>query len=77
MFADGFVERRDLEQYVWTRATVEKLVLALQYYSDLCCMATPSLAQGMWEVGREERLLDIDNRFDYLPGFKYWDIRFP
>lgn len=77
MFAAGFVERRDLEQYVWTRTTVQQLLRALEHFKDPCCLATPSLAHGMWQEGRTERLLDIDRRFEYLPGFKYWDLRAP
>ncbi|CAM6101098.1 unnamed protein product [Calypogeia fissa] len=78
MFDKGFVERHDLEQYVWTTNTVNALTKALSYEPKLCCMATPSIAQAFYlEDGRAVRLLDIDTRFTYLPGFLYWDIRKP
>jgi len=77
MFPEGFVERRDLEQYFWTEETVMRLMKALEYTPDCCCLATPSLAQGMHVTGREETLLDIDTRFEYLPKFRYWDIQCP
>lgn len=79
MFSNGFVERHDLEQYFWTIATVEKLCRALSYDPNLCCLATPSLAQAFHQLDPQQdvRLLDIDTRLSYLPGFRYWDIRNP
>jgi len=77
MFADGFTERRDLEQYFWNQGTVERLMKALEYTGDCCCLTTPTLAHKMHETGREETLLDIDTRFEYLPKYRYWDILKP
>jgi hypothetical protein len=77
MFAHAFAERRDLEQYFWDRDTVQRLIAALQFTSELCCLATPSLAHGLHTVGRDMALLDIDTRFAYLPRFRYWDILCP
>lgn len=76
MFPRGFAERRDIEQYFWTRATVGRLIHALEHLPDCCCMAAPSLAVGMHAAGRVERLLDIDIRLAFLPGFQYW-VRSP
>lgn len=77
MFDEGFRERFDLEQYFWTEETVARLVSALQFTMDCCCLTTPSLAVAFHNEGREEFLLDIDTRFQYLPKFRYFDIRFP
>ncbi len=77
MFDDGFTERYDLEQYFWTKDTVNKLIEALKYMPDCCCLTTPSLGHGFYEIGREELVLDIDTRFDYLPKFRYFDILYP
>lgn len=77
MFASGFTERYDLEQYFWTEETVQRLLHALEYTSDCCCLTTPSLGHGFHTIGREEVVLDIDERFAYLPKFRYFDIRFP
>lgn len=77
MFADGFVERHDLEQYFWTKNTVERLMKALNDFGDCCCLTTPSLAHGWHVQGKEEALYDIDRRFEYLPKFRYYDITTP
>jgi hypothetical protein len=70
-------ERHEYEQFFWTRDTVERLIQSCQYVTDLCCLTTPSLAHGFHEKGEEKTLLDIDERFEYLPKFKYYDVRVP
>jgi len=77
MFQAGFVERHDLEQYFWTQHTVTGLQSALEYMDDICCLTTPSLAHAWHIQGREEVLLDIDERFHYLPRFRQFDILDP
>lgn len=79
MFRNGFVERHDLEQYFWTTTTVHNLPRALAFDPALCCLAAPSLAHAFYveQPRNEVRLLDIDTRFSYLPGFRFWDIRHP
>ena len=77
MFHDGFVERHDLEQYFWSTKTVSQLQHALEYQPDVCCLTTPSLAHAWYEQDRHEVLLDIDTRFEYLPRYRYFDLRAP
>ncbi|XP_024537165.1 uncharacterized protein LOC112348574 [Selaginella moellendorffii] len=80
MFADGFQERHDLEQYFWTEATVKRLTQALEGIKEgeICCLTTPSLAHAFYfQHQRTELLLDVDTRFRYLPGFRYFDLRMP
>lgn len=81
MFLNGFVERRDLEQYFWTQNTIDKLGEALQLEfgpEAVCCLCTPSLAHTFWTERKEAlSLLDIDTRFEYLPKFYYFDLRRP
>lgn len=72
-----------MEQYFWTSTTVHNLRRALvdleNSPGDLCCLATPSLAHAFYieDATLQVPLLDIDRRFSYLPGFRYWDIRHP
>uniref|UniRef100_A0A914PIP6 N6-adenine methyltransferase n=1 Tax=Panagrolaimus davidi TaxID=227884 RepID=A0A914PIP6_9BILA len=78
MFASGFTERHDLEQYFWTEETVEKLMKALEiYFEECCCLTTPSLAHAWHLQNREEYCFDIDRRFEYLPKFRYFDLLSP
>ena len=75
----NITERHDNEQFFWNRETIDKLMNAckFQYEEQVCCLTTPSLADAFHEDGRDEVLLDIDNRFSYLPKFKYYDVRQP
>ena len=77
VFNNKMVEKRDLEQYFWTTSTVNKLMHACEYIPETCCLTTPSLAHAFHENGREEKLLDIDDRFEYLPRFEKYDIKDP
>lgn len=78
---ESLPERHEYEQFFWTRETVEKLIGAFNFLSDAegdsCCLTTPSLAEAWHQMGRDEVLLDIDDRFDYLPRFHYYDVRVP
>jgi len=81
MYGKGFVERRDLEQYFWTDRTIEAIKLALQSTFDndsSMCLCTPTVAHSWWmEDGEGVSLLDLDTRFEYLPKFRYFDLRIP
>lgn len=72
-------ENSKWEQFFWTKETVEELIksLAYVYEEKTCCLTTPSLAHRWHQLGRDEVLLDIDTRFNYLPKFRYFDIRNP
>ena len=79
VFLDGLPERHEYEQFFWNRDTVERLIKACEYQftEETCCLTTPSLAHEWHARGRDEVLLDIDTRFDYLPKFRYYDVRDP
>lgn len=81
MFQDGFTERRDLEQYFWTDKTIEGIKFALQSMFDAdssLCLCTPTVAHSWWmDDGVGVSLLDLDTRFEYLPKFRYFDLRAP
>mmetsp|Transcript_29931 Transcript_29931/g.21691 ORF Transcript_29931/g.21691 Transcript_29931/m.21691 type:complete len:114 (+) Transcript_29931:272-613(+) len=83
---DDFRERRDLEQYFFTKEIIEKYITAFTMrYPDqeelekkLCLICCPSLAKAFYEqLGYTITILDIDKRFEELPGFKYWDLQNP
>ena len=77
IFKNQMKEKRELEQYFWTSKTVKDLLNACQYITDVCCLTTPSLAHGFNENNRDEKLFDIDERFDYLPRSEKFDIQNP
>lgn len=79
VFGGNIDENRKWEQFFWTSKTVENLIAGLSYVYEekICCLTTPSLAHRWHELGRDEVLLDIDRRFEYLPKFRYYDIRDP
>lgn len=77
----GFTERRDLEQYFWTESTIQGIKSALQSTFDAdssLCLCTPTVADSFWtENSVAVSLLDLDTRFEYLPKFRYFDLRCP
>lgn len=85
---DGFRERRDLEQYFFTKNAIDKLIsMLMMAYPDkndleekVCLICAPSLSKAIYEQeGITVRVLDIDERFkgEAVPGFTYFDIRDP
>ena len=70
---DEFRERRDLEQYFFTKQTIQNYINAFTMrYPDpedlqkkLCLICCPSLAKAFYEqLGYTITCLDIDTRFD-------------
>ena len=83
---DEFRERRDLEQYFVTKQTINNYITAftLRYPEQaelekkLCLICCPSLAKAFYEqLGYTIACLDIDERFNQLPGFRYFDLQQP
>lgn len=78
IFKDQIAEDHSLEQYFWTSKIVKKLLDATQFiYDECCCFTTPSLAEAYRLSGSEQKLLDIDTRFEYMPRFERFDIKNP
>lgn len=77
IFGNKIEEKREYEQFFWTSGTVKKLMDSCQYITECCCFTTPSLAEGFSKIGRDEKLLDIDERFSYMPRFEKFDIKNP
>ena len=83
---DGFRERHDLEQYFFTKNALDNIMNAFLMSVDepedlekkLCLVCAPTLAKAFYEQhGLKITVLDIDTRFDNLPGFRKWDLRYP
>lgn len=83
---DNFRERRDLEQYFFTKNTIQNYITAFtmrwpdqeELEKKLCLICCPSLAKAFYEqLGYTVACLDIDKRFENLPGFRYFDLQDP
>ena len=83
---DNFRERRDLEQYFFTKKTIQDLMTSFtmavsnpeELEKKLCLICAPTLAKAFHETyGITVTILDIDERFKDLPGFRYFDLQDP
>jgi hypothetical protein len=75
---DRFVEPDfALAQFFYTAATARRLAASLDAYARPCCLCTPRLAWEWFVRGRTVRLLDYDQRFSSLPGFRRFDLLRP
>lgn len=68
-------ELREIEQYFFTDKVLNDLTTALEYQDNILCLCTPAVADYFfYKRSKVVLLLDIDDRFNYLPGFKKFDM---
>jgi hypothetical protein len=73
-----FSEKKEIEQYFFTENVLSNIVEALTYDEDILCLCTPTVADAFYRVKqRTVMCLDIDDRFNYLPGYIKFDILNP
>jgi hypothetical protein len=70
-------ELHENEQYFFDRPTLEHLADFISQFSSPCCLCTPLLGQELVQRGVPVRILDIDERFVSLPGFRHYDLYRP
>jgi hypothetical protein len=70
-------ELHENEQYFFDRPTLAHLADFLSAYENPCCLCCPLLGRELTESGLAVRILDIDERFATLPGFRRYDIHRP
>ncbi|MEM8560315.1 MAG: RNA 2'-phosphotransferase [Bacteroidota bacterium] len=70
-------ERHDREQYFFDVATRDALVEALVDYDHVCCLCAPTLAEALAKRGQQATLLDLDERFAHVAGFRRYDLTRP
>lgn len=71
-------ELREIEQYFFTDSVLDALVSALEYEEHILCLCTPAVADAFHRLKeRDVTLYDIDDRFNYLKGYKRFDILNP
>lgn len=76
---DYFVQPNfELHQFFFSKSTAELLVNHFDSYKKICCLCTPRLAHEWWhDRQRIVTVLDIDDRFNYMPGYQYFDLKNP
>ena len=70
-------ERHENEQYFFDVGTLAHLRRFVAGYESPCCVCAPSLGRALAEAGVPVRVLDIDERFSSVPGFRRWDLSRP
>jgi len=65
------------EQYFFDRPTLEHLTRFLAPYPRVAVLCAPMLGRALAGAGREVRVLDIDDRFADVPGYRHWNIHRP
>lgn len=70
-------ERHDREQYFFDARTRDALAAALLPFDDPCCLCCPTLGQALVQRQHRVQILDIDERFADVPGFRHFDITKP
>ncbi len=66
-----------IAQYFFTEDCARDLVYKLNRFANPCCLCTPMIGKIWQDMGRVVRILDIDERLNFLPGFKKFDITRP
>ena len=70
-------ELHENEQYFFDNSTLEHLSSFLSSWRTPCCLCTPLLGKRLVDLGLNVRILDIDPRFESVPGFRKFDIYRP
>ncbi|HEX2915019.1 MAG TPA: hypothetical protein VH186_29770 [Chloroflexia bacterium] len=70
-------ELHENEQYFFDRATLEHLASFASQFQRPACLCAPLLGKVLEEKGVAVRVLDIDERFAGLRGFRIFDLYRP
>jgi hypothetical protein len=70
-------ERHENEQYFFDAGTISYLADFIQSYTMPCCLCTPTVGRELGVRGIDVRILDIDERFKDVPGFRLFDLTRP
>jgi len=70
-------ELHENEQYFFDKPTLTHLADFVSAYDNPCCLCCPLLGKELVERGVSVRILDVDERFAGLEGFRRYDIYRP
>lgn len=68
------VEKHEDEQYFFNAATTAHLADFLSAFELPCCLCAPMVGRKLADNGHVARVLDKDERFADVPGFRRYDI---
>lgn len=66
-----------LGQFFYSADTARRLAEVFDHYASPCCLCTPRLGEEWRRRGKHATVLDIDTRFEHLPGFRKFDLNNP
>lgn len=70
-------ERHDFEQYFFDTPTLAHLTRFVAGWERPCCVCAPLLGRHLAQAGVDVTMLDVDERFQDVPGFQRYDIYRP
>ena len=70
-------EQHEQEQYFFRGPTAAALCCALAAFDRPCVLCAPLVGAQLARRRNDVRILDIDRRFESVPGFAHWDVLRP
>lgn len=70
-------EHHHREQYFFDTPTLTRLADLLEPFERPCLLCCPMLGRELVRRGRVVTVLELDERFADLPGFRRWDLARP
>ncbi len=70
-------EEHQREQYFFDRATVTRLADIAARFDRPCCLCAPTVGRELSTRGAAVRVLDLDQRFADVRGFRSYDLYRP
>ena len=70
-------EKHEAEQYFFNAPTLDHLARFVASFDNPCCLCAPLLGKTLADRGHRVQILDVDDRFAHLPGFRRYDIHRP
>ncbi len=71
------LEQHAIEQYFWDEATINQVAAVAARFPNPCCLCAPMVGRELEKRGLETRVLDVDERFADLKGFRRFDLYRP